>query len=80
LQSEYIIFKNMKLNQRTIRTELQYLQKGKKIIFKNEKGKLKVFFLKNEFYFITFDGNEIETIKDLEAVYETVIGILEINE
>jgi hypothetical protein len=69
----------MQLNQHYIRTELQTLEKGNKAIFKNEKGKVKVFFLKNDFYFITFDGNEIETTKDLEAVYETVIGILEID-
>jgi hypothetical protein len=70
----------MQLNQQGIRTELQTLEKGKKAIFKNEKGKVKVFFLKNDYYFTTFDGNEIETTKDLEAVYETVIGILEIEE
>jgi hypothetical protein len=70
----------MQLNQHSIRTELQALEKGKKAVFKNEKGKVKVFFLKNDFYFITFNGNEIETIKDFEAVYQTVIGILEIDE
>jgi hypothetical protein len=70
----------MQLNQRAIWTELQTLEKGNKSIFKNEKGKVKVFFLKNDFYYVTFDGNEIETIKDIEAVYETVIGILEINQ
>jgi hypothetical protein len=69
----------MQLNQHSIRTELQALEKGNRAIFKNEKGKVKVFFLKNDFYFITFDGNEIETTKDIEAVYETVIGILEVN-
>jgi hypothetical protein len=70
----------MQLNQHSVRTELQALEKGNKVIFKNEKGKVKVFFLKNDFYYVTFDGNEIETIKDIEAVYETVIGILEINQ
>jgi hypothetical protein len=70
----------MQLNQHSIRTELQTLEKGNKAIFKNEKGKIKVFFLKNDFYFTTFDGYEVETTKDLEAVYETVIGILEIIE
>ncbi len=70
----------MQLTQHFILTALQSLEKEKKLIFKNEKGKVKVFFLKNDFYCITFDGNEIQTTKDLEAIYETVIGILEINQ
>ncbi len=70
----------MTFNQQNIQTELRNLEEGKKAIFKNEKGKVKVFRLKNDYYFITFNGNEIETIKEIEAVYETVIGILEINE
>jgi hypothetical protein len=70
----------MQIKQNSIRTELQALKNGGKVIFKNKKGKVKVFFLKTDFYFITFDGYEVETTKDLEAVYETVIGILEINE
>ena len=69
----------MQINQHFIHSELQSLVKGSKVIFKNEKGKVKVFFLKNDFYFITFDGNEIETTKDLNAIYETVVGVLEIN-
>jgi hypothetical protein len=70
----------MILNQQSIQTELQALEQEKKVVFKNNKGKIKVFRLKNDYYFVTLNGNEIETIKDINAVYETVIDILAINE
>jgi ASC-1-like (ASCH) protein len=69
--------KNM-LNQQNIKDNLQTLKEGDKVIFKNEKGKVKVFYLKNGYYYVTLNGNEIETIKDINAVCETVIAILEI--
>jgi hypothetical protein len=70
----------MTLTQQNIHTELHNLEEGKKALFKNNKSKVKVFRLKNDYYFVTLDGNEIETIKDINAVYETLIDILEINE
>jgi hypothetical protein len=63
----------------TIQTELQALTQGKKAIFKNEEGKVKVFFLKNGYYFITFDGHEIEFITDLDAVVEIVKALLKLE-
>ena len=70
----------MKLTQENIHVELNNLTQGKKAIFKNEAGKVKVFFLKNDYYFITFDGHEIESIKDLNAVVETVSALLKLGE
>jgi cold shock CspA family protein len=66
------------LTQQNIKNNLQTLTEGDKVIFKNEKGKVKVFYLKNGYYYVTLNGNEIETIKDIHAVCETVIAILEI--
>lgn len=66
------------LNQQNIKDSLQNLKEGDKVIFKNAKGKVKVFYLKNGYYYVTLNGNEIETIKDINAVCETVIAILEI--
>jgi hypothetical protein len=63
----------------TIQTELQALTQGKKAIFKNDEGKVKVFFLKNGYYFITFDGHEIESIMDLNEVLETVKALLKLE-
>jgi hypothetical protein len=63
----------------TIQTELQALTQGKKAIFKNEAGKVKVFYLKNGYYFVTFDGHEIESITDLDAVLETVKALLKLE-
>jgi hypothetical protein len=68
----------MELNKKNIQTELQALTQGKKAIFKNKEGKVKVFFLKNGYYFITFDGHEIETIPTLEDVLETVLALLKL--
>ena len=68
----------MKLTQENIQTELQNLIQGKKAIFKNEEGKVKVFFLKNGYYFITFSGHEIESITNLDEVLETVVALLKI--
>lgn len=67
------------LNQQNIKDNLQDLKEGDKVIFKNEKGKVKVFHLKNGYYYVTLNGNEIETIKDIHAVSETVIAILAIE-
>jgi hypothetical protein len=64
----------------TIQTELQALTQGQKAIFKNEAGKVKVFFLKNGYYSITFDGYEIESITDLEEVSETVKALLKLED
>ena len=69
----------MKLTKDTILSELKTLTQGKKAIFKNEQGKVKVFFLKNGYYFITFNGNEIESITNLEEVSETVTALLKIE-
>jgi hypothetical protein len=69
----------MNLTPEIIQTELQALTQGKKIIFKNEAGKVKVFYLKNGYYFITFNGHEIESITDLDAVLETVKALLKIE-
>jgi hypothetical protein len=69
----------MNPTQETIQTELQALTQGQKAIFKNEAGKVKVFFLKNGYYFITFDGHEIESITDLDAVLETVKALLKLE-
>lgn len=69
--------KNM-LTQQNIKDSLQTLKEGDKMIFKNENGKVKVFYLKNGYYYVTLNGNEIETIKDINAVSETVIAILEV--
>ncbi len=66
------------LNQQNIKYSLQNLKEGDKVIFKNGKGKVKVFYLKNGYYYVTLNGNEIETIKDIYAVSETVIAILEV--
>jgi hypothetical protein len=62
-----------------IQTELKALTQGKKAVFKNEEGKVKVFFLKNGYYFITFDGYEIESITDLDAAFETVKALLKLE-
>lgn len=69
----------MKLTSQNIQTQLQALKQGEKVIFKNDEGKVKVFFLKNGYYFITFDGHEIESITDLEAVFETVKALLKLE-
>lgn len=66
------------LNQQNIKDNLQALKEGDKVIFKNENGKVKVFYLKNGYYYVTLNGNEIETIKDIHAVCETVTAILAI--
>jgi hypothetical protein len=71
--------KNMKLSKQTIQTELQALTQGKKAVFKNEEGKVKVFFLKNGYYFVTFNGYEIESITNLEDVLETVTALLKLE-
>ena len=68
----------MKLTKDTILSELKSLTQGKKAIFKNEQGKVKVFYLKNAYYFTTFNGHEIESITDLDEVLETVIALLKI--
>ena len=62
-----------------IQTQLQALTKGEKAFFKNDEGKVKVFFLKNGYYYITFHGYEIESITDLEAVFETVKTLLKLE-
>ena len=69
----------MKLTQENIQTEIKSLTQGKKAIFKNEEGKVKVFYLKNGYYFITFNGHEIESITDLDDVLETVKALLKIE-
>lgn len=69
----------MKLHQENILAEFQALTKGKMAVFKNDEGKVKVFFLKKGYYFITFDGHEIESITDLEDVLETVKVLLKIE-
>ncbi|MDZ7896485.1 MAG: hypothetical protein U5N85_00440 [Arcicella sp.] len=66
----------MKLTPENIKTELQALTQGKKSVFKNNEGKVKIFFLKNGYYSITFDGYEIQSITDLEEVFETVLALL----
>lgn len=42
----------MKLTQENIKNALQALTQGKKVIFKNDEGKVKVFSLRNSYYFI----------------------------
>jgi hypothetical protein len=69
----------MELTLQNIQTELQALTQGKKAVFKNEAGKVKVFFLKNGYYFVTFNGYEIESITNLEDVSETVIALLKLE-
>ena len=69
----------MKLSQENIQTELQALTQGKKAIFKNGEGKVKVFYLKNGYYFITFNGHEIESITNLDEVLEIVVALLKIE-
>jgi hypothetical protein len=69
----------MKLTPETIKIELKALTQGKKAIFKNEEGKVKVFFLNNGYYFITFNGHEIETITNFEDVLETVTALLKLE-
>jgi hypothetical protein len=69
----------MKLIKQNIQTELQALTQGNKAIFKNEEGKVKVFFLNNGYYFITFNGHEIETITNFEDVLETVTALLKLE-
>jgi hypothetical protein len=68
----------MTLTKQNIQTELQDLTQGNKVIFKNEEGKVKVFFLQNGYYFVTFNGHEIETITNLEDVLETVMALLKL--
>ena len=69
----------MKLTQENIQNELQHLTQGKKAIFKSNEGKVKVFFLKNGYYFITFNGCEIESITNLDEVLETITALLKIE-
>ncbi|MCU0469355.1 MAG: hypothetical protein MUF58_12210 [Arcicella sp.] len=70
----------MELTKSFIVDTLQQLSINQKAIFKNKEGKAKVFFLKNNHYFITFDGHEIETITDISAVVETVLALLKMEE
>jgi hypothetical protein len=69
----------MKPTKQTIQTELQALTQGKKAVFKNEAGKVKVFFLKNGYYFVTFNGYEIESITNLDDILETVTALLKLE-
>ena len=69
----------MTLTPENIKTQLQTLTKGEKAIFKNDAGKVKVFFLKNDYYFVTFNGCEIESVRDLNAVFETVKDLLKLE-
>ncbi len=70
----------MKLTPENILTELKALTQGKKAVFKNDEGKVKVFFLKNGYYFITFDGHEIQSITDLEEVFDMVLALLKLDD
>ncbi|MES2516587.1 MAG: hypothetical protein V4585_00685 [Bacteroidota bacterium] len=67
------------LNQEEINSQLQTLKQGEKVIFKSKEGKAKVFYLPSGFYYLTFNGREIETIKDINAIYETIIDLLKIE-